>query len=216
MHSFTNQTRRGFVEAAAMSAILLTFIGILHADDKSPKQVLAGKPAATSSGSGRYYDGHGAFAGRNSASGSTTRLYDRQGRTTGRVDASKDSTRVYDRSGSFSGRSTRSGEGTRFYDRKGSFNGRSTTSGTTTRFSTTTELILGGRKLRAERQSITIRLGNMSAAKRSRCVARGHAGRIAAWKGSTWEVHHVSRIKADHSVCESVKSVQLGEQIYLN
>jgi hypothetical protein len=134
MHVFANQTRHGLLKTVAMSAILLTLVAILHADDKSPKQILGGKPAATSSGSSRYYDGHGAFSGRSAASGSTTRLYDRQGRTTGRVDSSKDSTREYDRSGSFAGRSTRSGEDTRFYDRKGSFNGRSTTSGHTTRF----------------------------------------------------------------------------------
>ena len=135
MHVFNTPTRRGFLKTAAASAILLILVGSVIADDKSPNhQILGGKPADTSSGSSRYYDGHGRCAGRSGASGSTTRLYDNQGRITGRVDAPKDSTRAYDRSGSFAGRSTFSGEDTRFYDRKGSFNGRSTTSGNTTRF----------------------------------------------------------------------------------
>ena len=131
---FTNLTHRGFLKTVFASAILLTLLGSLIADDKSPKQVLGGKPAIAASGSSRFYDGHGRFAGRSSASGSSTRLYDSQGRFTGRVDASNDSKRVYDPSGSFAGRATNSGEGTRFYDRKGSFNGRSTTSGNTTRY----------------------------------------------------------------------------------
>jgi len=134
MHFFNTPTRRGFLKTAAATAILLTLVGSLIADDKSPNQILGGKPADTSSGSSRSYDGHGRFAGRSSASGSTTRLYDSQGRMVGRVDASKDSTRVYDRSGSFAGRSTLLGEDTRFYDDKGSFNGRSTTSENSTRF----------------------------------------------------------------------------------
>ncbi len=134
MNLFTNPTRPGFLSTVFASTILLALLGSLMADDKSPKQILSGKPAITNSGSSRFYDGHGRFAGHSSASGSTSRLYDSQGRVTGRVDASKDSTRVYDRSGPFAGRSTISGEDTRFYDRKGSFNGRSTTSGNTTRF----------------------------------------------------------------------------------
>src|SRR5271157_3227909 len=122
MHLFNTPTRRGFLKTAAASAILLALVSSLIADDKSPNQILGGKPADTSSGSSRYYDGHGRFAGRSSACGSTIRLFDSQGRVTGRVDASKDSTRVYDRSGSFAGRSTLSGEDTRFYDSKGSLN----------------------------------------------------------------------------------------------
>ena len=66
-----------------MALILLTLVGTLHADDKSPHQILDGKPAASSSGSESYYDGHGSFAGRSSTSGSTTQLYDSQGRLTG-------------------------------------------------------------------------------------------------------------------------------------
>jgi hypothetical protein len=134
MQFLANLTHRGFLKTAAASAILLTLCGSLVADDKSPKQILNGKPASTSIGSSRYYDRHGRFAGRSSASGSTTRLYDSRGRSTGRVEGSKDSTRVYDRSGSFAGRSTLSGKDTRLYDRRGSFNGRSTTSGNTTRY----------------------------------------------------------------------------------
>ncbi len=98
MKLFTNPTRRGFLRTAAGSAILLSLVGTLIADHKSPKQILGGKPAITSSGRNRFYDGHGSFTGRSSASGYSTRLYDSQGRFTGRVDASRDSTRVYDRS----------------------------------------------------------------------------------------------------------------------
>ncbi len=97
MHFLSNPTRPGFLIIAAASAILLTLVGSLCADDKLPKQILGGKPAITSRGTNRFYDGHGSFAGHNSASGYSTRLYDGQGRVTGRVDASKDSTRVYDR-----------------------------------------------------------------------------------------------------------------------
>ncbi len=39
--------------------------------------------------------------------------------------------------------------------------------------------------------------------------------KIAAWQGSTQAVH-ASRIRVDHSVCESVESAQLGKQIYLS
>ena len=168
MHFLTKLTHRGFLKTAAASAILLTLLGSLIADDKSPKQILRGKPAETSRGSSRFYDGHGRFAGRSSASPSSTRLYDSQGRFTGRVDPSKDSTRVYDRSGSFAGRSTLSGEDTRFYDRKGSFNGRSTTSGNTTRFYDSHGAYAGKPRPRAARRSTTIRLGDMSGVGRSR------------------------------------------------
>ena len=64
MHFFPHQTRRGFLKTAIASAILLTFIGSLNADDKSPKQILGGKPAETSSGSNRFYDSKGHFAGQ--------------------------------------------------------------------------------------------------------------------------------------------------------
>ncbi len=114
--------------------ILLTLVGTLHAADKSPHQILDGKPVASSSGSGIYYDGQGRFSGRSSSSGNSIQLYDSQGRSTGRVDTSKDSTRIYDRSGSFAGRSSTSGNTTIFYDSKGSLSGRSVTSGDTTRF----------------------------------------------------------------------------------
>ena len=46
-------------------------VGSIYADDKSPKQILGGKPAETSNESSRYYDVHGRFAGRSSARGST-------------------------------------------------------------------------------------------------------------------------------------------------
>ena len=170
MNFFTNPTSCGFLKFAAASAILLTLVSYAIADDKSPKQILGGKPAITSSGSSRYYDGHGCFAGRSSATGSSTRLYDRQGRVTGRVDASRDSTRVYDRNGSFAGRSTSSGEDTRFYDRKGSFNGRSTTSGNTTRFYDSHGAYAGRAATRAVRRGFTKRLGDMSVGRRSRSV----------------------------------------------
>jgi hypothetical protein len=71
MHYFTNLTRRGFLKPPALSAILLTLVGSIYADDKSPKQILGGKPAETSNESSRYYDVHGRFAGRSSARGST-------------------------------------------------------------------------------------------------------------------------------------------------
>ena len=83
MHFLTNPCRRGFLKTAAASAILLTVIGTLTADDKLPKQILGGNPAITSSGSNRFYDGHGSYAGQSRASGSSTRLYDRQGRCHG-------------------------------------------------------------------------------------------------------------------------------------
>ena len=83
----------------ACAAALLFLVGTLNAADKSPQRILGGKPAATSSGSSRYYDGHGSFEGRSITGGSTTRLYDSKGSTSGRVEVSKDSTRLYDRSG---------------------------------------------------------------------------------------------------------------------
>ena len=63
MNLFSNPHHRGFLMIAAASTILLTLVGSLYADDKSPKQILGGKPAITSSGSNRFYDGHGRFAG---------------------------------------------------------------------------------------------------------------------------------------------------------
>jgi YD repeat-containing protein len=111
-------------------AFLTVLISPLHAADQSPNQILNGKPAATSSGSGSYYDGNGAFAGRSSQSGTSTRLYDNQGRLAGRVDAS----RLYDRQGSYAGRGTTLGNTTSFYDGKGAFTGRSVASGGATRF----------------------------------------------------------------------------------
>jgi YD repeat-containing protein len=134
MHFLISPARRGFLNAAVGSAILLTLIGSLSADDQAPRQFLGGKAAVRSRGASRYYDGRGRFAGRSSTSGSTTRLYDSRGRMTGWVEVSKDSTRIYDRSGSFAGRSTGSGKDTRFYDAKGAFDGHSTKSGNTTRF----------------------------------------------------------------------------------
>jgi hypothetical protein len=134
MHHLTIRSRRGILTTASASAILLTFLGSLHADDKSPRQILNGKPVITSGGSSRFYDGQGRFAGRTSVSGSTIRMYDRHGRATGRVEASQDSTWIYDRRGSFAGRSTFSGRDTKYYDRKGSFSRHSTTSGNRTRF----------------------------------------------------------------------------------
>jgi YD repeat-containing protein len=99
--------------------IVTLIVGTLHAADKSPQQILGGKPAASSSGLGSYYDGHGRFAGRSTTSGSSTQLYDSQGRLAGRVDASKESTRMYDRSGSFAGRSSTSGGMTSIYESEG-------------------------------------------------------------------------------------------------
>ena len=93
--------------------ILLALVGTLHAADKSPQQILGGKPAATSSGSSRYYDGHGSFEGRSITGGSTTRLYDSKGSTSG------NSTRFYDPKGSFSGSAENSGSTTRYYDSSG-------------------------------------------------------------------------------------------------
>ena len=65
-----------FMRAKLMTTvlILLSFLVPLHAADKSPSQILGGKPAAPSSGSNNYYDGHGSFAGRSGTSGNTTRL----------------------------------------------------------------------------------------------------------------------------------------------
>lgn len=117
-----------------VAAIFVACVATLHAADKSPTQILGGKPAATSTKSGTYYDGRGSFTGRSSTSGKHTQLYDSQGRSTGRVEQSKDSTRLYDRSGSYAGRTQTSGNTTSFYDSKGSFSGRSTTAGNDTRF----------------------------------------------------------------------------------
>ena len=102
-----------------IAIILLVSVSTLHGGDKSPKQLLGGKPAATNTGSSQFYDGQGRFAGRSSTSGSTTHLYDGRGRAAGKVDSSKESTRVYDRNGSFSGRTTSSGATTNYYDKKG-------------------------------------------------------------------------------------------------
>ena len=63
------------------ATILLALVGSLHAADKSPNQILGGKPAAISSGSGSYYDDSGSFAGRSNASGKSTSLYDSKGGT---------------------------------------------------------------------------------------------------------------------------------------
>lgn len=117
-----------------IATIFLTLVGSLHAADKSPYQILGGKPAAISSGSGSYYDGSGSFAGRSSPSGKSTSLYDSNGGFAGRVEAEKDSTKFYDSKGGFAGRTEKSGNETKFYDSKGSFSGRSTTSGNSTKF----------------------------------------------------------------------------------
>ena len=114
--------------------LILASMDILQAADKSPKQILGGKPAVSNTQSGRYYNGQGAFAGRSATSGQTTRLYDGQGRTAGRVESSKGTTRAYSGTGSYAGRTATSGNGTRFYDAKGAFNGRSTVNGNSTRF----------------------------------------------------------------------------------
>ena len=116
------------------ATILLALVGSLHAADKSPHQILGGKPAAISSGSGSYYDGSGSFAGRSSPSGKSTSLYDSKGGFVGRVEAGKDSTKFYDAKGGFAGRTEKSSNDTKFYDSKGSFSGRSTTSGNSTKF----------------------------------------------------------------------------------
>ena len=116
------------------ATILLALVGSVHAADKSPHQILGGKPAAISSGPGSYYDGSGSFAGRSSASGRSTSLYDSRGGFAGRVEIGKDSTKFYDAKGGFAGRTQTSGNSTSFYDSKGAFSGRSTTSGSTTKF----------------------------------------------------------------------------------
>ena len=63
MHFLTNLTHRGFLMTIATSAILLTLCGSLVADDKSPSKIFGGKPASTNTGSSRFHDGHGRFAG---------------------------------------------------------------------------------------------------------------------------------------------------------
>jgi len=170
MHVLNTPTRRGFLKIAAAAAILLTLVGSLIADVKSPNQMLGGKPADTSSGSSRYYDGHGRFDGHSTASGSTTRLYDSQGRMTGRVMRPKtqhECTSVAARLpvaqhfrektlGSTTARVRSTGAALRLEIRRG--------------FTTATELILGGRRPRAARRGITIRLGDMPGVKRSRLV----------------------------------------------
>lgn len=114
--------------------LILASVDILKAADKSPKQILGGKPALSNTQSGRYYNGQGAFAGRSSTSGQTTRLYDAQGGVAGRVEASKGTARAYSGTGAYAGRTATSGNGTRFYDANGAFNGRSTVNGNGTRF----------------------------------------------------------------------------------
>ena len=120
--------------ALTIVLLILASVDILEAADKSPKQILGGKPAVSNMQSGRYYNGQGAFAGRSSTSGQTTRLYDAQGRAAGRVEASKSTARAYSGTGAYAGRTATSGNDTRFYDANGSFNGRSTVNGNSTRF----------------------------------------------------------------------------------
>lgn len=116
------------------ATILLVLVGSLQAADKSPQQILGGKPAAISSGSGSYYDGSGSFAGRSTANGKSTSIYDSRGGFAGRVEIGKDSTKFYDAQGGFAGRTQTSGNSTSFYDSKGAFSGRSTTSGNATKY----------------------------------------------------------------------------------
>jgi hypothetical protein len=54
--------------------VLLTLVGRLAAADRSPRQILQGKPAASSIGSNRYYDAQGSFGGRSSSSGNSTQF----------------------------------------------------------------------------------------------------------------------------------------------
>lgn len=96
------------INMRSIGLILLGIIGAASAADKSPNQILNGKPAATG-GSARYYDGKGAFAGRQFATGNTTQQYDSKGKFDGRIDASKNSTRTYDSKGAYSGRTANSG-----------------------------------------------------------------------------------------------------------
>lgn len=117
-----------------VSAALLILTFSLSAADKSPKQILEGKPAATHSSTSRYFDGKGASAGRSVTSGNQTRIYTSTGKSDGRVDASKNGTRVYDSKGAFAGRTSTSGNTTQFYDAKGRSAGRSVTTGNQTRY----------------------------------------------------------------------------------
>lgn len=132
----TNQTKSLPMprQPILVATILLALVGSLQAADKSPHQILGGKPAAISSGSGSYYDGSGSFAGRSTANGKSTSLYDSRGGFAGRVEAGKDSTKLYDAKGSLSGRTQTSGNSTSFYDSKGAYSGRSTTSHGTTKY----------------------------------------------------------------------------------
>ncbi len=44
--------------------MFVALFNTIQAIDKSPNQIFGGKPAATSSGSSRCYDGHGVVAGQ--------------------------------------------------------------------------------------------------------------------------------------------------------
>lgn len=116
-----------------IAALLLLSVP-LTAADKSPKQILNGKPAATHTKSSRYYDGVGSSAGRSQTTGSQTRLYRSSGGYDGRVESLKNGTRLYDAKGAYSGRTSITGNTTRFYDASGKSSGRSTSSGYQTRF----------------------------------------------------------------------------------
>ena len=84
---------------STVALLVFASVGILHAADRSPKQILGGRPAASNTQSGRYYNGQGAFAGRSATSGQTTRLYDGHGRTAGRVESSNGAARAYSGTG---------------------------------------------------------------------------------------------------------------------
>lgn len=66
-----------------VATILLAYVATIHAADKSPTQILGGKPAVMSTKSGTYYDGRGAYSGRATTSGKSTRFYDGRGNYVG-------------------------------------------------------------------------------------------------------------------------------------
>lgn len=118
----------------SLVAALLCLTLPLLAADKSPKQILNGKPAATHTRSSRYSDGNGSSAGRSQTTGTQTRIYRSSGGYDGRVESTHNGTRLYDSKGAYSGRTSSTGNTTQFYDKTGRSTGRSITSGSQTRY----------------------------------------------------------------------------------
>ena len=157
-------------EPAASTAILLTLVGSLNADDKSPNQILGGKPTDTSSGSSRTTTATSVLLGAVVPAARQPACTTAKGVCQGewmRRKTQHECTTVAARLpvvrhlrektlGSTTARVRSTVAALRLEIRRG--------------FTTATELILGGRRPRAARRGITIRLGDTSGVKRGRSV----------------------------------------------